>query len=1702
MQNPLSNRQHPAAWARFGLLALGCLLLLWRLAPQPLTAQSAATSYWRYPASQPLTQLQPVDINNDGVQELLVTGETGETALLSAKGEPLWQHSAGHLVTAVGTADIDGDGNQEVVLALRNRLILLSSAGAELWQQPLVPIDPPLALLASDGTAAYQTWLAQFDAQPRAITAFDTNQDGQDEIAVLLASGQLQLFDGQGALKWRYTRNTTPGLDATPQIAVDDLNRDGRPEIVLGFFRRFTQLTILDGNGRSLWDQPLGISGRITALQLVDFPEHPGISLAVATDRGDLNLYNVARQRIWPRTLNVPITALTTTVVRDEPMLIAGTAVGTVIAFNGNGRRIWTRSLDEDAQRPILALSGSSFTTDERRPVVSATLSAVRGTTEPSDVLLLSNNGGTLSRINAVDTSGLSRMTDINGDHNSELLLARFANVELIGIGIGASETASEWQYSLDAAPRAMLVTDLNLDGEDELVVGAQNGNVHCIRNDRRLCWLLAPGGAITHLAQISTIATFPPNIVLVRNQTEIDEEGITTFSSWLEMWEANGDQVWEMVLPSEITALEIANLNDRGQPEIIVGTRDGQIIVFTSSQTELWSYTLPQESAAFVNQDPRIQQLFTMMNNYTGQIELVAVTPNAIYKVNDNLFSRLIAHFDSQIEQVYTTSQPGGELASRILVVLADGTLRGLHWDGIQLPQWPLALDGTPLASHPANDIITEAFQENTAESFIIATTANEVVRVALRDNEPTIVWRQPGLEDAAKLYWGDLDGDSLADMAVGTANNQLHLFANATESPQSVEVINLSGSIFSLLEMDRANNQSDLVAITTNGEVELFRVQENRPPLLTSPEVTPAPGRYTFSIDVTDVEGDEIQVVLEIADEAGNWQAQETRSTEGGRIVWTAVDPPPDLPVNYRFAFTDGIYTGTISPPPLPPPQTVVALPGATPLSIGLLAAIGLATAVVLVRQWQMPSARARRFYRRIQQQRHHTLPLLEERYIHLAGSQDFLLYLASQARQNGDDRITNLADGLYLLPERPLAGLPIILGTIQETAAANPPWDDAERWYIIFKTSLVLLEAPSITELSLQRPQLVQLLTMLEQEKEWSPALDSLLPIITNIRDSQRVEQAEDSLVYLNEAAYLLNELEHNLNEFSDRIEKTLSGVIGRRWSGLVTAEIQEVRGRAELTLTLKTRRLVPSETIEVVLEVHNSGRAAAETVMIQLADDPAYQVMHSPRVLTILPPGRSKEIAFAIRPLVSDSFRLAVTATFDDRIQRDRRLVFADMVHLLPPTREFSPINNPYMPGTPLRPNSSLFFGRNQLFNFIASNIGSWSGRNVLILIGQRRTGKTSALLRLEERLPPHLLPVYIDCQSLGVVAGMPALFYDMAWLIADALAERDIELEVPNLSDWEGEPTIIFQRQFLPYVRSLLPSGTLLLLVFDEFEAFENLVDDGILPATFFTFMRHLMQHSDGLSFVFVGTRRLEQMSSDYWSVLFNIALYERIRYLSRDSAIQLIMEPVAPNLLYDDLALDKIWRVTAGHPYFLQLVCYTLVKRANIEKTGYITISDVNNGLDEMLSLGEVHFAYLWQRSTFAEKALLTAVAHMTDRDGTFYPEDLVGYLEPFNIYLSPADVTAALSSLVERDILREITFGATSQYDLQVGLVGLWVAKHKSLSKLQAESVTEEEPLPSLGGSAIRDRGTVKGNTSDSRTPSGRAAASSVSDP
>jgi outer membrane protein assembly factor BamB len=1643
------------------LFAVYCFLLtvpLILLSPQITNSQSQVTPYWLYEASGSLQHVVSADLDEDGVEEFILVDEQGQVTLVNTKGEREWSQEADAPVTVVGILPqpIPNTPGQAVVLGLENELALLTNYGDELWRIPITAVDIPLSLLTSTGYVESENWQNRYPAIPVAIQPYDFDLDRQSEILVLLQSGQMQLFDQQGNLIWHHMRNTNPILNATPLIEIADFDPDlPGDEILLGFFtpRRFSQLMLIDNEGIPLWEH--NISGRITGLDTIRLDDNPHI--IVGTNRGELLLYKPNRERVWLRTLNKPITTLAQAVTPDGPLILAGTEVGLLTAYDAIGTRIWTQELAPEADHTVQNISTASFIPQENQPLFSVLLRPQTTPDQLADILLINSDGRILEQFSNIDANGLTQLVDVNQDQLSELLLARFASIELQGLGIGSSTFASEWEYSFNSLPTAVLTTDLTKDGIDEILIGTEDGLVHSLNQLGEIQWIANPGSTITHLARIPGENNTQPKIVLARERENDDEENEELQpGTVLELRYANGDKAWEQAIDSRVTSLHIADYIDDNNLDILVGDDQGQIIVYNQDGDILWSSMQINDA---------VNQILVRENPEISGKELLIVSKDTIYATNPYNIPVAISNYSDDLQNVYLVEEDKNAPLTHIAAVSDDKQFTLTDGQGNLLNDYPVPLNGRSLVNiHYLGQTENLNSDQLPPNEFLIATDSDTLLNLQIRNSRPEITWEIEDLTNITSIFHGNLDDNTLPEIAVGDQTGNIYLI---TDPPDIAEQLNVVSSIFSLEPVNNVTeNNSDLLVTTDNGRIHLFSAKENRPPLLTNPRVDIEQEISNFSVSVQDIERDDIFVRLEVYNpQTGNWHSQgERQASGGGNLVWPGLTVPQqgNGSVTYRYYFSDGYHEGYITPPE---GQPIVSIPPQQSLARWItlgFAVLGIVGIIILVRQRQTSTARARRFYREIRQNPNATLTLLEEKYEQTEGDPNFFVNLANEARARADMVNTNLADGLFLLADRPNAGLSIMSNALDEVGRSKSDWDGMGRWAATCKTGQVMLEAPSITELSLLRPQLAELLTLLHADGKPALIFGELLPILTNLRDSERVDRIDDRLIYLSEANLLTNLLRNQLVHYPKSIERAMVVALISRWTGLLSAVIEEIRGQAELDIMLKTKQLLPIGQTDVIIEIVNNGRSPAENIMVVLDNNPAYAIHSDPKIISFLPPRRTWQISFTIEPKVSDRFRLSLTVTYDDRNKRDRTLPFGDMVYLMNPSQEFQPIPNPYLPGTPLRQDSTLFYGREELFAFIEENAARLSQRNVLILFGQRRTGKTSIMLRLQQHLPENILPVYIDCQSLGVTQGMPALLSDLAWQIADALILRDIDIDVPETAVWQEEPTVLFQRRFLPQVHRLLPKDTTLLLVFDEFEAFESLVRDGLLPSTFFTYIRHLMQHSEGLSFIFVGTRRLEEMTADYWSVLFNIALYEKIGYLDEEAIARLIREPVDPYLIYDDLALDKIRRVTAGHPYFLQLVCYTLVKRANAKRSTYVTISDVNAALDEMMLLGEVHFAYIWQRSSFAEKAMLTAVAHLMEVDRLFHPEDLMQYLETYSIHLKPTDVTTALNSLTQREILAEVSEGVTTLYELKTGLIGLWVGKHKSLSKLHAERETE----------------------------------------
>jgi GAF domain-containing protein len=589
----------------------------------------------------------------------------------------------------------------------------------------------------------------------------------------------------------------------------------------------------------------------------------------------------------------------------------------------------------------------------------------------------------------------------------------------------------------------------------------------------------------------------------------------------------------------------------------------------------------------------------------------------------------------------------------------------------------------------------------------------------------------------------------------------------------------------------------------------------------------------------------------------------------------------------------------------------------------------------------------------------------------------------------------------------------------------------------------------------------------------------ALAELGAVVEALRAYERVDSSQDKLAYLASAVERLSRADRLARaELGSADRPVVERIVGS-WLAIVTGAMSELQTRAQLACRLLTRHTWQDDMIALVLAIRNDGRGAALNLNVCLAPAAEYTLLDEAADVERLATGEEVQLTLRVRPRTTagagqpfgeaqasppdqapDSFRARFLIRYADPRGPDQVEHFADEVRLLAAEQPFQFIPNPYVVGTPLQEGSALFFGRADLVAFIEENLAA-AHHNNLVLIGQRRTGKTSLLKQLPARLGDGYLPIYLDGQSLGLDPGLPNFFLALATEIAFALDDRGFSVTPPELNDLADSPAATFERAFLPRVREAIGARHLLLLL-DEFEELEAAVRRGNLDPSIFGFLRHMIQHTDNLSVIFCGTHRLEELVSDYWSVLFNISLYRHVGFLERGEAERLIQEPVALfGMRYDDLALEKIWRVTAGHPYFLQLLCHSLVNRHNKSDRGYVTVADVNAALEEILAAGEAHFVYLWAESTREERLALIALSRMLPLAGHATPAQVVDYLADRGLAIERRAITEALHHLGLRDILVAAGDGDGAPgdtYRWKLGLLGLWAEKYRSLSRVVDE--------------------------------------------
>jgi outer membrane protein assembly factor BamB len=595
------------------------------------------------------------------------------------------------------------------------------------------------------------------------------------------------------------------------------------------------------------------------------------------------------------------------------------------------------------------------------------------------------------------------------------------------------------------------------------------------------------------------------------------------------------------------------------------------------------------------------------------------------------------------------------------------------------------------------------------------------------------------------------------------------------------------------------------------------------------------------------------------------------------------------------------------------------------------------------------------------------------------------------------------------------------------------------------------------------------------------------EHLTSIIRPLHLSQHRTDPNDRLDALSESIRALNafqrqvEREYGANPLPNTPQPLLPEFIvlkalATRWQELFASQLDELHGHAELVCDLQPRVVHLEETVGVWLQITNQGRAPAKHVKITLLSDESFTTIQQTFETELIAANQEIRAEFLIQPLL-DSITLTFEILYDDVEHEAYREIYQEHLEVIEWQREFTEINNPYATGTPVQ-DSSMFYGREADLAYLKDNLTRTTAQTVLVLYGQRRSGKTTLLYQLvNSSMPTGHVPVMIDLQGIYDFS-IENLLFKVAYEIYQAMKRRDLPLARPLKAEFvEGSrPDPIFAFDcFLDEVQDVLrPRHQKLILLLDEFELLEEQVNKGVLKPEIFSYLRSLMQKRQYMHFLLSGTHHIEWLTHDYWSVFFNIALHYRLPgRISVRGAEALITEPVLGSLEYDQLAVTKIRQLTADQPYLIQLVCRYLVDHCNQKRKNYATINDVNLVLNEVIESGGFHFAWLLKQIKRPQQILLQAIAEGSQDGGRQLGlDDIQTIYRQYQLRYQRDDVLSSLNKLWAEDIIE--TTGNKQQgglsddtrYTLTIGLLHRWLKKNRSLSSFLPE--TEKQLLSS----------------------------------
>jgi Tol biopolymer transport system component len=357
-----------------------------------------------------------------------------------------------------------------------------------------------------------------------------------------------------------------------------------------------------------------------------------------------------------------------------------------------------------------------------------------------------------------------------------------------------------------------------------------------------------------------------------------------------------------------------------------------------------------------------------------------------------------------------------------------------------------------------------------------------------------------------------------------------------------------------------------------------------------------------------------------------------------------------------------------------------------------------------------------------------------------------------------------------------------------------------------------------------------------------------------------------------------------------------------------------------------------------------------------------------------------------------------------------------------------------LGNPYIVDRPLA-EGDPFFGRYNLLVGVAQGVRR--GRQLVLVYGPARTGKTSFLRQLMKGLAADFLVVSVQlawpengspsqvmqglrasiAEELTAVLGEPVP--DLVAALA-ALRDREAVILIDGLSvtDLCGDPGADFVAQLQGFM-ARTPAVRFVLTV------------DG-MPA--------------GASLLNPALASLPSLELEPFTL---------------EETEETLLRPATGRLTFDFAAMRRIWQLTSGHPYFVQLFGYLLFIRHAV--AGRVGLHGVDEIVADVLAAAHPIMDRIWQSCSSQTRVLLSLTNELQGRHGVLTVGELRDSARQQGAPLSDEAIEAGMQELLAVGVLRRLSADSYSFYS---DLFRQWLSKYKPLAAI-LEALSMKRRLP-----------------------------------